>query len=103
MRTLIFLVFGLTLAGCYTLSQERFVATVTAMVAPGLPLAQATERLAGAGFECDWRSSAPAITCTRTRQSLLPSTCIERVNLTPDSAIHAVAKVAIAPVMCAGF
>ena len=90
------------LAGCYTLNQERFAAYIAETVQPGVPLAQAMERLSAAGFSCDPRASSPAISCTRIRQSLLPYTCVERVNLVPNKEMTVVGFVAVPQVVCAG-
>ena len=62
-------------------NNERFSQDVRALVRPGMDIPLAINRLEGNGFECDPRSSAPAITCVKTRQGVLPYTCIERVNL----------------------
>jgi hypothetical protein len=103
MRLLLSLVLVVLLAGCYTVNQQRFAEYVAETVQPGMSLAQATERLSVAGFACDPRSASPAITCTRTRQSVLPYTCIERINLMPNTEITSVIAIAVAPIVCAGF
>jgi hypothetical protein len=50
-----------------------------------MPFVTGIKHLVKVGFTCDDRGSAPAITCTRMRQSILPYTCIQRVDLKTDS------------------
>jgi hypothetical protein len=91
------------LSACYSIDQERFAAYAAEIAQPGMPMAQATERLSVAGFSCDPRSSQPATTCTRTRQSLLPYTCIERVNLIENTKERLIDSVTVPAIVCAGF
>ena len=65
-------------------------------------LATARQRLVKAGFVCDDTSDAPDITCIRSRQSLLPYACVQRVNLSTDSDGTAVTAVIPRPIVCAG-
>lgn len=91
-----------SLPGCYTVNQERFSAYAVSAVSAGMPLEAATVRLQKDGFHCDPRSSAPATTCTRDRQSLLPYTCVERINLTAREDRSIIARVEVPQIMCAG-
>lgn len=50
-----------------------------------MPFMTAIENLVRARFSCDDRVSAPLVTCTLDRQSLLPYACFERVKLTTVS------------------
>jgi hypothetical protein len=93
----------LFLSGCYTVNNERFANDVRALVQPGMEMSLATGKLESNGFACDPHSSAPAITCVKTRQNLLPYTCIERVNLTPSQAPMTLDRVDTPPIACAGF
>lgn len=90
------------LAGCYSVNQDRFAANMHALVRPGMPVNAAVNVLQARGFACDARSAAPAISCTKDRQSLLPSTCIERVDLSVDGAGTTVASIKVPPIICAG-
>jgi hypothetical protein len=93
------------IAGCPGMSakdNERFRAVVSRTVSPGMPFVSAIEKLAKAGFSCDDRTSAPLVTCTKDRQSLLPYACFERVNLTTDADRRTVTDVAPQPIGCAG-
>jgi hypothetical protein len=92
----------LCLSGCYTVNNERFATDIRARVTPGMDVSTATNRLKSNGFDCDSRSAAPAITCTKTRQSLLPYTCIERVNLFLIGMPAQVDHVEVPKIMCAG-
>jgi hypothetical protein len=94
--------FLLCLSGCYTVNNGRFSSDMRALVRPGMQMNAAIERLKLEGFDCDSRSAAPAITCTKTRQSLLPYTCIERVNLVPAAGLGTVERVDIPKIACAG-
>lgn len=89
------------LAGCNTLTQEQLTREVDGLVQVGMPFAEATERLAAKGFACDAKASAPETSCTRTRQSLLP-TCVDRVNMKRSDA-RVVSSVEVAPMACTGF
>jgi hypothetical protein len=93
------------LAGCPGMSvkdNERFAASVARTVAPGMPFVAAIEKLVKAGFSCDDRSSAPMVTCTKNRQSILPYACFERVNLATDIERRSVTGVTPQPIGCAG-
>ena len=77
-----------TLTGCPGMGardSERFQALVARKVSPGMPFVTAIKKLVKAGFSCDDRCSAPLVTCTLDRQSVLPYACIERVDLTTDA------------------
>jgi hypothetical protein len=96
---------GAMLSGCPGMSKrdnERFQAVVAKNVSVGMPFVTAIERLVKAGFSCDDRSAAPAVTCTRDRMSLLPYTCIQRVNLTTDTERRTIVEVNPRPIGCAG-
>jgi hypothetical protein len=90
------------LSGCYTVNQERFSIYAASIVTTGTPIVEATARLRDEGFYCDTRSSAPATTCTRTKQSLLPYSCIERINFFPAEDQITIARVDVEKVVCAG-
>ncbi len=90
------------LSGCYTVNQERFSAYAASAVSAGMPLAAGTAHLQKDGFHCDPRSSAPATTCTRDRQSLLPYSCVERIDLYPREDKTTIVRVEVPTIMCAG-
>lgn len=93
------------LTGCPGMSvrdNERFQALVSREVSPGMPFVSAIEKLVKAGFSCDDRTSAPLVTGTLDRQSLLPYACLERVNLTTDAERRTVTAVAPQPIGCVG-
>jgi hypothetical protein len=95
----------LILSGCPGMSSEdneRFQAVVAKNVSSGMPFVTAIQHLVKAGFSCDEGSAAPEVTCTRGRQSLLPYTCIQRVNMTTDSNRTTVLVVTPTPIACAG-
>jgi hypothetical protein len=90
------------MAACTGMSPEdnqRLRAEIDARVSSGMLLTDAEGRFADDGFSCDKRSSAPNISCTRIKQNALTS-CVQRVNLTPDSETQFVAAVAVAPIAC---
>jgi hypothetical protein len=93
------------LSGCPGMSKpdnERFQAVVAKNVSVGMPFVTAIEHLVKAGFSCDDRSAAPAVTCTRERMSLLPYACIQRVNLMTDAERRTIMEVNPRPIGCAG-
>jgi hypothetical protein len=81
---------------------ERFQAVVAKNVSVGTSFVTAIEHLVKAGFSCDDRSSAPAVTCTRDRMSLLPYACFQRVELMTDAERKTVVEVNPRPIGCAG-
>jgi hypothetical protein len=89
-------------SGCHTTSHERLMADIGASIKPGMTIAEASNHLVQEGFHCDSRVMAPSITCTRIQQSLLPSTCIARVNLQPSDNGETVETVELAKLACAG-
>ena len=68
-----------------------------------MSLTTAEQRLGKAGFTCDERSSAPEISCTRTRDNILLYSCMQRVNMTTDSDRNMVTAVMPKAIMCYGF
>ena len=94
---LIALTICLTLTSCYTPNQEALVETVHKRVTVGMPISQAISALSKDGFDC---SGSVPVDCVRTRQRLLPSTCIERVRL--QHKLWTVDTIDIAPIACAG-
>jgi hypothetical protein len=93
------------LAGCPGMSKrdnERFQAVVAKHVSPGMPFVTGIEHLVQAGFSCDDRVAAPAVTCSRSRQSLLPYACIQRLNLMTDADRKTIVEIIPKPIGCAG-
>lgn len=92
----------LLMAACTSMAPEdnqQLHSEIEARVSTGMRLTDAEHRLSDDGFSCDNRSSAPNISCTRIKQNVL-SSCVQRVNLTPDSETRFVAAIALAPIAC---
>ena len=92
-------------SGCAGMSppdNAKFHAVVAKNVSPGMPIVTGIEHLVKAGFTCDARGSAPAVTCTRMRQNILPYACIQRVDLKTDPDRKTIAEVTPKPIACAG-
>jgi hypothetical protein len=83
-------------------NNERFATGIRALIMPGMDLAAAQSRLSSNGFNCSPLGAAPAISCSRMRHSLLPYSCIERVNLVPGAIQGKVERVEIPQIVCAG-
>jgi len=95
----------LFLYGCPSMSPKanlRFLTDIAKTVSPGMPLSTAIQHLANDGFTCDNQLDVPDVTCTRSRQSVLPYTCIQRVNLSTDANRETVTTVNPRPIACAG-
>ncbi|HEX8606671.1 MAG TPA: hypothetical protein VF774_28775 [Pseudoduganella sp.] len=92
---------GALLSGCYTVDQRRFAASMHALLPEGVAASEAVRRLQANGFNCYGSSAVP--TCAKTRQRLLPSTCIERVNLVVAPGTDVLESVEVQPIVCAGF
>jgi hypothetical protein len=93
------------LTGCPGMSKrdnERFQAVVAKNVSPGMSFVTGIEHLVKAGFSCDDRVAAPAVTCWRDRMSLLPYTCTQRVHLMTDAERKTIVEVIPRPIGCAG-
>jgi hypothetical protein len=93
----------LCLAGCYTINDQRFSAHVQTLVQPDIPVDAAIAALQNDGFICDPMLPTPSKTCSKIRQRLLPSTCVERVNLYVSDNRRKVEHVEVRKIMCAGF
>ena len=89
------------LSGCYTVDQARYAASMQALLPEGVAASEAVRRLQANGFNCYGLSAAP--TCAKTRQRLLPSTCIESVNLVVAPGTDVLESVEVRPIVCAGF
>ena len=81
---------------------QAFRSELTEIVFPNMPLLKAKERLAKAGFACDERSYAPEISCTRVRNNISLSSCVQRVNLTTDTEQQTVLAVKPKEIVCTG-
>jgi len=79
-------------------NQPAFESSVRSLVAIGMPVSAATESLRAFGLSC---SAGNPIDCSRVRQRLWPSSCIERVKLTASDR-HTVENMDIRPIVCAG-
>jgi len=86
------------LSGCYFVNQPAFESSVNKQVTVGMPLTTATQNLGRLGLSC---AGANPVDCSRVRQRLWPSSCIERVKLTISNS-HTVEAVDIRPILCAG-
>lgn len=93
---------ALVLSGCYTVNNERFAGTMHALVKGGMPMTDAVARLKAEGFSCDPMLPMPSLTCSKTRQSMAPHTCIERVNLITAPDPSRVGAVEVPKIACAG-
>jgi len=86
-------------SACYSPNQGRLAKTVQELVHTGMPTSTAEDQLSSHGFAC---SGQRPFTCSRIRQRVLPSSCVERVNLTPNDVTSAVDRVEIPAIACAG-
>lgn len=97
MRALGIAVSSVLLSACYSPNQPQFEDWVNHQIAVGIPLSVSISKLSEEGFEC---SGYNPVECVRTRQRILPSTCIERVRL--SHAGSTVDKIDISEIVCAG-
>jgi hypothetical protein len=98
-------IFLLAVSGCAGMGKddnESFRADVAKNVSVGMSFVTAMEQLANAGFHCDDRSVAPAVTCTRQKDNILFHSCLQRVNFTLDATRQKVAAVNPVANACAG-
>jgi hypothetical protein len=79
-------------------NQPAFESSINSRVFVGMPLTIATGNLKTLGLKC---SEGNPVDCSRIRQRLWPSSCIERVILTVSNT-HTVERMDIRPIMCAG-
>jgi hypothetical protein len=86
------------LSACYFVNQPAFESSVNRRVFDGMPLATAKENLRRLGLTCN---EGTPVDCSRLRQRLWPSSCIERVQLTVSKS-HEVEHVDIRPILCVG-
>jgi hypothetical protein len=92
---------AVVLSGCYTVDQPKFEQYVNGRVSAGMSLSEAEALLSQEGFACEGHSAAPAVACTRIRQSLLPYSCVEKALL--ESSQGKVTAVEVPKIACAGF
>jgi hypothetical protein len=86
------------LAGCYSPNQPRLEREVLDLVQPGMSVSVAVADLSSHGFSC----TQTPVTCSRISQRLLPSSCVERVNLQLGPQGSAISTVDVRPIVCAG-
>ena len=99
LRTAIGACLSLVFLGCYSPNHPALEKEVRNLVLEGMPVSTAVAHLSAHGFDC---SGTHPITCTRIRQRLLPSSCVERVNLEPGDPTAALAHWDVPPIACAG-
>jgi hypothetical protein len=87
-----------SLSGCYFVNQPAFESSVSKQVFVGMPLTTATKNLGDLGLSCD---GGNPVDCSRVRQRLWPSSCIERVMLTIWNS-YSVDAVDVRPILCTG-
>jgi hypothetical protein len=102
-KLLLAVICAVCIAGCYTVNNERFAGHVQTLVEPGIKMDTATRRLEADGFSCGPAAPTPSRTCAKTRQRLIPSTCIERVNLYTSGNSAIVERIEVPHIVCAGF
>ncbi len=86
------------LGACYFANQPAFESSVKKKVSIGMPMATATKNLEAIGLTC---SAGNPADCSRVRQRLWPSSCIERVNISVSNN-NTVEQLDIRPILCAG-
>jgi hypothetical protein len=87
------------LVSCYSPNQQTLEKEVVTLASPGIAVSTAIDRLSSRGFAC---GGDHPLTCTRMRHRLLPSSCIERVNLEPADRSSNLKVVDVRPILCAG-
>jgi len=97
--SIVALVVCFTLASCYTPEQAQLSSLINEKVTLGMPMSSAIKALTNEGFACVGNTSTD---CSRVRQRLLPSSCIERVRLYSDNNSNLVDRVDVPPIDCAG-
>jgi hypothetical protein len=73
---------GACLSGCYFVNQPAFEESVRHQVAVGMLVATATQNLGDLKLAC---VGSNPVDCSRVRQRLWPSSCVERVKLSVSS------------------
>ncbi len=93
-----------SMSGCAGMSSKdnaRFQEVVAKNVSVGMPFVTAIEHLVKAGFHCSAMGEAADVTCTRLEFSLLPFSCVQRVNLSADTHRDKIVDIAPEPIGCA--
>ena len=102
-RALFVFMLSVSIVGCYMPNQARLERQVSRAISTGDPLPQAVAKLSAQHFTCDSKpSSTGQISCSRLRQRLLPSSCVERVVMTVPTAASSVSAIEVRPIVCAG-
>ncbi|KQQ33348.1 hypothetical protein ASF61_09675 [Duganella sp. Leaf126] len=92
---------ALPLAGCYVANQGQLGNFVTSTIAPGMTLDEALVRMRAEQFDCQSSSAGTLTVCTRSQESLLRGTCIERVDLVRSAAsVRVVGGIDILAITC---
>lgn len=103
-RIFIILIITGCLAGCYVPNRARFEKSVKETIAIGMSSSEVIGRLGQMNLRCD--TSRPdrdgRLTCSRVRQRLWPSSCIERVNLMFSPVDDSVRAIEVPSILCAG-
>jgi len=87
------------LTSCYMPDQTQFNTFVNQKVTVGMPISTAVATLTVDGFGCSGKSPTD---CSRIKQRLLPSSCVEWVRLYAGPNLTTVGKVEVQPIVCAG-
>jgi hypothetical protein len=91
------------IAGCYFPDRQRFEKSVREMIHVGMPAKTAAQTLHQMEIECNGTVPYKGhISCTRVREGLWPSTCVEHVILTVSAEDGIVRNIEIPPIGCTG-
>ena len=102
-RVLFVVLLSVSVVGCYMPNQARLEEQVSRTISTDEPLSQAIAKLSAQRFTCDSKpSSKGQVSCSRIRQRLLPSSCIERVVMTVSPNESSVSAIDVRPIVCAG-
>ena len=93
-----------TLVGCYVPNDRLWDSRVREKVTVGMPLDRALAQLHEMTIACEstMPSASGTLRCSRVRQRLWPSSCIERVNLRIAPDTRKLEAIDIPPIVCAG-
>jgi hypothetical protein len=98
--TALYVLLSAALTSCYSQNQQRLDKEIRGLAYPGMTVPTAIDHLSSHGFACE---GDHPLSCSRIRQRLLPSSCVERVNIDPAERAAVLTVVDVRPIACAGF
>jgi hypothetical protein len=105
LRIVVILLAGI-LGGCANMTpadNQHLQEEIAKTISTDMSFSIANQKLVERGFSCDYRVTSPVVSCTRIKDNVLLSSCMQRVNLKLDLNRQTLDGIDVVPIACAEF